>query len=68
MGLEVLHERGYVLKLLVAVEAGQVHLVDGELAGEQVVAEVGHLRRGERAPGVTATVQPGTHETCASCY
>ena len=68
MRLEVLEEGGDVLELLVAVEAGQVHLVDGELAGEQVVAEVGHLRRGERAPGVAATVQPGPHETCASCY
>ena len=65
MRLEVLEESGYVLELLVAVKARKVHLVDGELAGEQVVAEVGHLRGGERAPGIAATVQQGTHETWA---
>ena len=65
MRLEVLEEGGDVLELLVAVEARKVHLVHGELAGEQVVTEVGHLRRGEHATGVAATVQPRTHETCA---
>ena len=43
MGLEVLEERGDVLELLVAVEAGEVHLVHGQLADGHVVAEVGHL-------------------------
>ena len=63
MGLEVLEERGDVLELLVAVEAGQVHLVHRELADGHVVPEVGHLRRRELALGVAATVQAGAHET-----
>ena len=63
MGLEVLEERGDVLELLVAVEAGQVHLVHRELADGHVVTEVGHLRRRELALGVAATVQAGAHET-----
>ena len=63
MGLEVLEECGDVLELLVAVEAGQVHLVHRQLADGHVVPEVGHVRGRELALGVAAAVQASAHET-----